>query len=188
MSLTTAIQNLKNEMFSSGIEQEKGLGTELFLFSSTLAPVVNVDLLIIDEKDRMLLSWRNDIQTNSGWHVPGSCIRFRERLEDAIQRCAKEEIGTSVIHSVEPIKVYEFQWNGYRPKVKDQRERAHFIALLYACKVPYDYDIERHNLPKNKPGHLEWFETIPEDFLPIQECYKKDWNELKRRAKNELDK
>lgn len=40
MSLIEAIGNLKAEMRSVGIEQEHGLGTELFHFSSTLAPVV----------------------------------------------------------------------------------------------------------------------------------------------------
>lgn len=188
MNLTEAIANLKIEMKYAGIEQERGLGTELFLFSSTLAPVVNVDLLIQDENERILLSWRNDVQTDSGWHVPGSCIRFRERLEDTIQRCAESELGTNVIHSVEPIKVYEFHWNGYRSKVKDQRERAHFITLLYACKVPHDYDLNQHNIPIGEPGHLEWFDTMPTDILPIQECYMKDWEELKRRAKYELEK
>lgn len=135
MSLTTAIENLKQEMVTAGIEQENGLGTELFHFSSTLAPVVNVDLLITDDDGRVLLSWRNDGQTGSGWHVPGSCIRFRETLEEAIQRCAQSELGTEVEHSMEPIKVYEFHWKSYRTDVTDQRERAHFITLTYACKA-----------------------------------------------------
>ena len=106
MSLTEAISNLKTEMKSAGIVQEDGLGTELFHFSSTLAPVVNVDLLITDENNRVLMSWQEDDYTESGWHVPGSCIRFQETLEEAIQRCARKEIGTEVEFSAEPIKVY----------------------------------------------------------------------------------
>ena len=108
MSLTSAIQKLKDETEKEGIEQEKGLGTELFHFSSTLASVANVDLLITDNAGRVLLSWRDDFQTESGWHVPGSCIRFREPLEDAVERCARSELGAEVTHSVESIKVYEF--------------------------------------------------------------------------------
>ncbi len=41
MSLTSAIQKLKEKMKSAGIEPEQGLGTEMVLFSSTLALVVS---------------------------------------------------------------------------------------------------------------------------------------------------
>ncbi len=184
MSLTEAIANLKSEMRAAGIEQEHGLGTELFHFSSTLAPVVNVDLLITDDQDRVLLSWRDDGQTGKGWHIPGSCIRFREILEDAIQRCASSELGCKVKHSIEPIKVYEFHWKTYRSDVADQRERTHFITLTYACKLSADYDLNAHNLPEGQPGYLRWFDTMPEDILPIQECYKRDWEDLKLKIKN----
>lgn len=185
MSLTSAIQNLKDEMVMAGIEQEKGLGTELFHFSSTLAPVANVDLLITDNEERVLLSWRDDYQTNTGWHVPGSCIRFRETLEEAIQRCAQSELGSKVKHSLEPIKVYEFHWKSYRPLVDDQRERAHFITLVYACRLPEDYILDVHNLPEGSPGHLKLFDTMPEDILPIQDCYRRDWGKLKQRITEE---
>ena len=181
MSLTSAIQNIKDEMNKEGIEQEKGLGTELFHFSSTLAPVVNVDILVIDEKGRVLLSWRDDVQTDTGWHIPGSCIRFRETLEEAVQRCAQNELGSPVTHSPEPIKVYEFHWKSYRPHVDDQRERAHFITLVYACRLPDDYNLEDHNLPEGKPGHLKWFDTLPEDMLLIQECYRRDWEQIRQK-------
>ena len=185
MSLTSAIQKLKDEMEKEGLEQEKGLGTELFHFSSTPAPVVNVDLLITDSAGRVLLSWRDDYQTESGWHVPGRCIRFRETLEDAVQRCAQSELGAEVIHSVEPIKIYEFHWKTYRLHVDDQRERAHFITLVYACRLPDDYKLDEHNLPEGRPGHLKWFDSMPEDMLQIQECYRRDWEQLKRRIVEE---
>lgn len=181
MSLTFAIQNLKNEMQEAGIVQEQGLGTELFHFSSTLAPVVNVDLLVTDDDNHVLLSWRNDYQTEFGWHIPGSCIRFRETIEDAIQRCAQNELGSPVMYSLEPIKVYEFHWKRHRPHIADQRERAHFITLVYACKLPDRFDIINQKIPEGTPGHLRWFDTMPEDILPIQKCYREDWEQLKQR-------
>ena len=185
MRLSDAIANLKTEMKYAGIEQEEGLGTELFHFSSTLAPVVNVDLLITDEKNRVLLSWRADDYTETGWHVPGSCIRFQETIQKAIQRCAKDEIGTIVKHSSEPIKVYEFHWKKYRPGIDDQRERAHFITLVYACKVPKDYSLTKQKIAEGGPGYLKWFDEIPEDILPMQQCYRADWNQLKQRIMEE---
>lgn len=181
MSLTRAIDNLKTEMKNAEIEPEKGLGTELFLFSSTLAPVANVDLLVTDENGRVLLSWRDDDHTEAGWHIPGSCIRFHETLDQSIQRCAVSELGCSVAHSIEPIKVYEFHWNAHREHIDDQRERAHFITLVYSCKLPENYSFERFNPPNGKPGHLRWFDTLPDDLLPIQDCYIRDWPLLKTR-------
>lgn len=181
MSLTEAINNLKTEMKSAGIEQEHGLGTELFHFSSTLAPVVNVDLLITDENNRVLLSWREDDYTESGWHVPGSCIRFQETLEEAIQRCARTELGAEVEFAPEPIRVYEFHWNKHRPTIADQRERAHFITLVYACHLPGDYVLDKHNKTEGQVGFLRWFDDMPEDILPIQNCYIRDWEQLKNR-------
>lgn len=181
MSLTEAINNLKTEMKSAGIEQEHGLGTELFHFSSTLAPVVNVDLLITDENNRVLLSWREDDYTESGWHVPGSCIRFQETLEEAIQRCARTELGAEVEFAPEPIRVYEFHWNKHRPTIADQRERAHFITLVYACHLPGDYVLDKHNKTEGQVGFLRWFDDMPEDILPIQKCYIRDWEQLKNR-------
>ncbi len=78
MSVTSAIDNLKDEMQKAGIKSENGLGTELFLFSSTLIPVVNVDLLLTNSKHEILLAWRDDPHTGKGWHIPGGCVRFKE--------------------------------------------------------------------------------------------------------------
>ena len=185
MSITSAIQNIKDEMQKEGIKQEKGLGTELFHFASTLTPVVNVDLLITDANRRVLLSWRNDDYDETSWHVPGSCIRFQETLEEAIQRCARTEIGSCITYLDEPIKIYEFHWKRYRKHIKDQRERAHFITLVYPCRLPDGFEVDKDKFPPGKPGHLQWFDTMPEDILPMQYCYKNDWDQLKQRMMEE---
>ena len=144
-----------------------------------------MDLLVVDQQGRVLLSCPNDYHTDIGRHVPGSCIRFREIIEEALQRCAKSAFSTTIIHFTEPIKVYEFHWNTYRSHVIDQRERTHFITLVYACKLAGAYAFDKHNLPKGEPGHLEWFNTMSEDILPIQRCYKNDWEQLKTRIMEE---
>ena len=51
MNLKQAICCFQEAMNSEGISTEKGLGTEGFLFASTLIPVVNVDLIIINERN-----------------------------------------------------------------------------------------------------------------------------------------
>lgn len=180
MNLTDAIDNLKHEMRNNGIRPENGLGTELFLFSSSLAPVVNVDLLIFNSKGQVLLSWRDDPYSGTGWHIPGSCIRFWEAIEESIVRCAGEEIGTERIeHTSGPIKVYEFIIKENRAVIRDQRERAHFITLVYRCALPDGFRIDDHNSGGMNVGSLSWFDDLPENLLPLQECYRKDWEQLK---------
>ena len=134
MSVTSAIDNLKDEMQKAGIKSENGLGTELFLFSSTLMPVVNVDLLVTNPKHEILLSWRDDSHTGRGWHIPGGCIRFKERLMDRVQKTAIAEFGAEIVCRPEPIKVFEIFTNHYRDEIEDQKERVHFITLVYDCK------------------------------------------------------
>ena len=107
MNLTRAIRCFKDAMNHEGLNPEEGLGTEVFCFASTLMPVINVDLLTINDKKEILLSWRNDPHCGTGWHVPGGCIRFMERIEKRIQETAKTEIGTNVASTRDPIRIFD---------------------------------------------------------------------------------
>ena len=69
-------------MLEEKIENPRiGLPQEVFFLVSRLTPMVNVDLLIKDEKGRTLLAWRDDEFVGKGWHVPGGIIRFKEKAE-----------------------------------------------------------------------------------------------------------
>lgn len=183
MSVTSAIDNLKDEMQKAGIKSENGLGTELFLFSSTLMPVVNVDLLVTNPKHEILLSWRDDSHTGRGWHIPGSCIRFKERLMDRVQKTAIAEFGAEIVCRPEPIKVFEIFTNHYRDEIEDQKERVHFITLVYACKFKDETMLLEHQKAEydSKPGYLKWFSELPGDLLDVQECYRESWTEISKK-------
>ena len=184
MSITSAIDSLKNKMLAADIQPENGLGTELFLFSSTLMPVVNVDLLVSNEKREILLAWRDDPHTGTGWHIPGGCIRFREKLADRIHKTAISEFGTEVSFNPEPIKVFEIFSNECREKIEDQRERAHFITLVFACKLDakktIPLELER-SAYAGKPGYLKWFSKLPDNLLSVQKCYRESWSEIREK-------
>ena len=62
----------------SRTSEGQDLPEELFRFISTISPLVNVDLLIKDDTNRTLLTWRDDEHYGAGWHVPGGIIRFKE--------------------------------------------------------------------------------------------------------------
>ena len=186
MKLTDAINYFKAAMKSENICPENGLGTEGFQFASTLMPVINVDLLIINQQKEILLSWRNDPHCGVGWHVPGGCIRFMETAEDRIQKTALNEIGTEVECSMKPITVFEIFSKEYRDGITDQRERAHFITLVYFCKVSEQYEIPAEKAVPEVNGQLKWFKELPDDLLSVQNCYRKEWKNIKEKIMEDL--
>lgn len=171
--MKTEIDRLKRAMQENGISPEKGLGEDLFLFTSTLMPVVNVDLLVMNEKGQILLSWRDDPHCGRGWHVPGGCIRFMETMEERIQKTAVCELGENVIPDMESVKVIEILEKQNRDGILDQRERAHFITLAIRCRALPDYVIPEERRQEGKAGCLRWFDELPENLLPVQKFYRK---------------
>lgn len=186
MSLGDAVSFLKNEIKNEGIVPENGLGTELFEYVSTLTPIVNVDLLTFNRKGQVLLSWRKDKYFKPAWHVPGGCIRFKETISDRVQKTALSELGTKVEFDPEPIKVFELFSDNKESVIEDKNQRGHFISLVIGCKAPNSYVIPDRYLTEGKAGKLQWFDELPVDLVPIQECYRRNWQELKGKVLEDL--
>lgn len=154
------------------IHPEQGLGEELFLQISSLVPIVNVDLLVYNDKGQFLLTKRDDPHCGNGWHVPGGCIRFKETCEERIRKVAQKELGISQLSiEKEPIKVFEIIEHEHRP-IENQNERAHFITLVYKCHVGDAYEINNGNLTEEDAGFIRWFDKLPDNLLSIQDCYR----------------
>ena len=155
-----------------GIRPEAGLGEELFLLVSSLVPIVNVDLLVYNDKGQFLLTWRDDPPCGQGWHVPGGCIRFRESCEQRIRKVAQKELGIGDIkYELEPIKVFEIISREHRD-IKNQNERAHFITLVFKCYAPDGFTIEGQSFREGEVGYMQWFDHLPDNLLSIQSCYR----------------
>lgn len=134
-----------------------GLTEEMFLFASTITPLINVDLLITDDQRRVLLAWRDDIYCGTGWHIPGGIIRHGETIDERIQRTAVSEIGCKVKYSEQPIKIVE--------QHLEQKERNHFVSLLYECYLDSFFSVDFANVDKlnTSVGYLKWFDGYPGD-------------------------
>jgi len=85
----------------------KGLPEPVFLLTSSLTPMLNVDLLICNEQGQTLLTWRHDAFYGPGWHVPGGIIRFKERFEDRIAAVARGELGVEVEADPQPLNIQQ---------------------------------------------------------------------------------
>ena len=148
-------------------EPTGGLPEEFFLFLSGFTPIINVDLLIQDERQRTLLTWRQDDTYGAGWHVPGGIIRFKETFEDRIRATARRELGTDVAFEPEPMAVVPYIEPG-------RRERGHFISLVYRCRLlaPPDPALAyREGAPQRE--QWAWHEGCPPDLIEAQAFYRR---------------
>jgi len=169
--LGKAISLLRQKIEGFAVNPAKGLPEELFLLVSELVPLVNVDLMVIDKQKGVLLSWRDDPFSGTGWHIPGGCVRLREALEQRIQRTAITELGYEVIFEPKPIAVEELIASQHRENIVNQNTRAHNIALLYECRFSDGVTISNEGRDSTTPGYLQWYKTVPTDLLPLQKCY-----------------
>jgi ADP-ribose pyrophosphatase YjhB (NUDIX family) len=145
-----------------------GLPVELFLFASRITPMVNVDLLIQDGGGRTLLTWRSDDYHGAGWHVPGGIIRYKETAHRRIREVARLELGASVEFEPAPIAVME--------SFARERNRGHFISLLYRCRLtsPPDPRLEARQTADGPPeaGSWRWHSGPPADLLEVHNMYR----------------
>ncbi|HMV62248.1 MAG TPA: NUDIX domain-containing protein [Rhodocyclaceae bacterium] len=162
-ALREAIATLRAAL---GPAPRDGLPEDLFLFVSSLTPLVNVDLLIRDDAGRMLLGWRHDAFYGPGWHVPGGIIRFREDAATRIAAVAARELGARVRFEPEPLCIHEI--------VNDVREeRGHFISMLYACTLDTPPD-ERLRFDPSAPvdGAWAWHAACPDPLIDAHDLYR----------------
>ena len=147
-------------------DPRRGLPEGVFLFASSITPLVNVDLLVRDGAGRILLSWRDDEFCGRGWHVPGGIVRFQETLEERVRKTALGEFDSSVEFDPRPLEHVEF----IDP---DRRERGHFVTFVYACRLPAEWSAAGQRRRPGEAGYLAWHGGFPENMIPVHRYYRK---------------
>jgi colanic acid biosynthesis protein WcaH len=143
------------------------LPEDLFLFVSSITPLINVDLLIQDGAGRTLLTWRDDEFYGAGWHVPGGIIRFRETAEERLRATALRELGADVSFDPAPVAIEQ----GIHPT---RRERGHLIGLLYRCRLLSEPDEAlRFCGAAPQSGEWAWHTQCPDNLIPFQDGYRR---------------
>lgn len=143
-----------------------GLPEEIFLFASSITPMLNVDLLIRDAVGRTLLTWRHDAFYGPGWHIPGGIIRFKETAAHRIAAVATGELGAEVRFRPDPLCIREL-FNTSRDI------RGHFVSQLFACTLVSPLDPTRRfepDAPRN--GAWLWHDQAPANLIQAQECFR----------------
>ncbi len=144
-----------------------GLPIDVFYFISQLTPLINVDLLVKNKSGKVLLTWRDDRFYGPAWHIPGGIIRFKEKIEDRIEKVAQLELGASVRFAPEPIYI--------RGLINSERDvRGHFISLLFLCELISDLPEESAYIKGDpKSGEWAWHNGAPKDLLKVHEAFRK---------------
>lgn len=143
-----------------------GLPDEVFYYISATTPLINVDLLIKDERGRTLLAWRNDQHAGTGWHIPGGIIRFKETIAERIRQVALSEIGVMVDFDPDVVAIQEMIHH-------DRDVRGHFISLLYNCRLDSSFVPQNPGLTPADAGFLQWHEYCPENMIVYHDVYRK---------------
>ncbi|HYA42707.1 MAG TPA: NUDIX domain-containing protein [Syntrophobacteraceae bacterium] len=161
MDIGTAIAILDREV----PDPRTGLPDDLFYYISKTTPLVNVDLLIKDEKGRTLLAWRDDQYAGKGWHVPGGIVRFKETFETRLRKVAEAEIGADISFSPAPVAINQMI-------NRNCDIRGHFISILYNCFLSSTFLPPNKGLSMNDRGYLMWHESCPTNLIIWHEIYR----------------
>ena len=143
---------------------QEGLPDHLFKYVSSITPIINVDLIIHNPKKGILLSWRADNFYGPGWHVPGGIIRFKEKIRERLIKVGKTELNINISSFEGPIALNEI--------IINQKERSHFISILYKCKINRS-ELEKLFLRSKNNNKIAFFKKVPKYLLHWHKIYKK---------------
>jgi colanic acid biosynthesis protein WcaH len=145
----------------------QGLPEDIFLFISRISPIINVDLLIKNERNQTLLTWRDDGYYPPGWHIPGGIVRYKETISDRIKAVAASELGAKIKFKKYPLAINEV----IRPS---RIARGHFISLLFECTLINSLNKNlRYEKGIPKPGEWAWHNKCPNNIIPVHAMYRK---------------
>lgn len=118
-------------------------------------PRLCVDLVIRTDNG-ILLTLREKNGFLNQWHLPGGTVYFRERLVDAVQRVAQEELGTELI--------IESQ-TGHIEYLSEVEERGfgYSVAVVFICKLKSD-----KLALDDQSTKFDFFKTPPENTIEEQ--------------------
>lgn len=160
------IKEIVNLLESFVKNPSAGLPDDIFLFATRITPIINADLLIKNEQNQTLLTWREDGYYPPGWHVPGGIIRYKEQIAARINAVAAGELGAKIKFKETPVAINEV----IHPS---RNNRGHFISLLYACSLTSPLDKNRrHEKGVPKPGEWAWHGRCPKNIIPVHEMYR----------------
>ncbi|KZN51393.1 GDP-mannose mannosyl hydrolase [Pseudoalteromonas luteoviolacea] len=118
------------------------------------APLVSIDLVILNENNQALLGERLNKPAQGSWFVPGGRILKNESLAKAFERLTTEELG-EVFTISEATLLGPFD-HFYDENVFGDSISTHYVALAYILRLNKQLTDLPHNI---QHGKYKWFDT-----------------------------
>jgi colanic acid biosynthesis protein WcaH len=135
------------------------LSDQDFLEVITRTPLVSIDLVVRNPKNRILLGFRTNEPAKGKWFVPGGRIKKGENIEDAFQRICLTEIKET--HSKSEARLI-----GVFTHIHDKNVflvegiRTHYVVLAYELRFSEDFELQK----TEQHSKFRWF--TPEEVDP----------------------
>jgi colanic acid biosynthesis protein WcaH len=115
------------------------------------APLVSIDLIVRNEKNRILLGLRRNGPAKNYWFVPGGRIWKDEKIEAAFRRITESELGITLnLKNARFLRVFEHL---YEENFADEPGfGTHYIALAYETTLSGAYA----KLPFKQHSDYQW--------------------------------
>ena len=115
------------------------------------APLVSIDLIVRDERQRVLLGLRRNEPARGFWFVPGGVIRKNERLDDAFARITHDELGLALKRAdARLLGLYEHLYDRNFAGVPNVG--THYVVLAHECAI----GDALKSLPEAQHGEWRW--------------------------------
>jgi colanic acid biosynthesis protein WcaH len=130
-----------------------------FLDVVRLAPLVSIDLVVVDALGRVLLGHRRNRPARGTWFVPGGRILKNEHLDDAFTRVVETELGiVGVQRSAARFRgVYEHHYEDNF--IAENGIGTHYVVLLYSMEIDSHAPVGRFD------QHSQYVWITPEELL-----------------------
>jgi colanic acid biosynthesis protein WcaH len=128
---------------------------------SSRIPIVCIDLVIRDQRERYLLVRRKNHPLRGHWWVVGGRILLREHPVDAVYRKALEETGREAVNP----RLFGVMSDVYERNRFDRCE-CHSVSVVYQCALddgPIKLD--------SQSSAYKWSDKLPERFLSRLEAF-----------------
>lgn len=129
------------------------LDKETFRTVVRSAPLVSIDLVVINSQGQVLLGQRTNPPAQGFWFVPGGRILKNEPIAEAFLRLSKIELGLACdLGDAEFLGVYE---HFYTDNFSGTDFSTHYVVLGYRLV----HDLDLNSLPDAQHHSYRWFDV-----------------------------
>lgn len=116
-------------------------------------PLVSIDLIIKNDRSQVLLGLRENAPARNYWFVPGGRILKNERIGEAFERIANDELGINLAYKdANFLGVFEHLYQDNFAQM--QGFGTHYVVLAHEIKIAETQLIS----PKAQHSRYKWFD------------------------------